>query len=197
VGHKNFQKYILSRIFFAAYLPGVGLYAIYCQDKFNFDVSQAGIFTILNVVTSGFTSYVVGILGDRMGHKSGMMVAYWFHFIAVLLAIFSQNMLWVYAIFMAIGAGQGAFMPSAMNLVYDFAEERDTKTYMALVDTMLAPFVLIYILGIGYIVQFSNYTLSLYIIGTSLLLGIAILHFFVHDPKQSAEYVFNVDGFSS
>jgi len=197
IGHKNFQKYILSRIFFAAYLPGVGLYAIYCQDKFNFDVSQAGIFTIMNVIASGFTSYVVGILGDRMGHKSGMMVAYLFHFIAVLLAVFSQNMLWVYAIFMAIGAGQGAFMPSAMNLIYDFAEERDTKIYMALVDTVLAPFVVIYILSIGYIVRVGNYTLSLYIIGTSLLLGIALLHFVVRDPKRLVEHGFNVDGFSS
>jgi MFS family permease len=106
-------------------------------------------------------------------------------------------MLWVYAVFMAIGAGQGAFMPSAMNLVYDFAEERDTKTYMALVDTMLAPFVLIYIVGIGYMVRFGNYTLSLYIIGASLFLGMAILYFVVHDPKQSSEHAFNVDGFSS
>jgi len=98
---------------------------------------------------------------------------------------------------MAIGAGQGAFMPSAMNLVYDFAKERDTKTYMALVDTMLAPFVLIFIVGIGYMVRFGNYTLSLYIIGASLFLGMAILHFVVHDPKQSSEHAFNVDGFSS
>ena len=197
VGHKNFQKYILSRILFAAHLPGLGLYAIYCQDKFNFDVSQAGIFTILNVIASGFASYFVGILGDKMGHKSGMIVAYLAHFTAVFLAIFSQNMLWVYAVFMAIGAGQGAFMPSAMNLIYDFAKERDTKTYMALVDTMLAPFVLIFIVGIGYMVRFGNYTLSLYIIGASLFLGMAILHFVVRDPKQSSEHAFNVDGFSS
>ena len=92
-GGCNFQKYILSRILFAAHLPGLGLYAIYCQDKFNFDVSQAGIFTILNVLASGLTSYVVGILGDKMGHKSGMLVAYLAHFTAVFLAIFSQNML--------------------------------------------------------------------------------------------------------
>jgi MFS family permease len=160
-------------------------------------VSEVGIFTILNVIASGFTSYFVGILGDKRGHKSGMMVAYIAHFTAVLLAIFSQNMLWVYAVFMAIGAGQGAFMPSAMNLVYDFAEERDTKTYMALVDTLLAPFVLIFIVGIGYLIRFGDYTLSLYMIGASLFLGMVILHFVVRDPKKPTEHAFNVDGFSS
>ena len=68
---------------------------------------------------------------------------------------------------------------------------------MALVDTVLAPFVVIYILSIGYIVRVGNYTLSLYIIGTSLLLGIALLHFVVRDPKRLVEHGFNVDGFSS
>jgi hypothetical protein len=65
------------------------------------------------------------------------------------------------------------------------------------VDTMLAPFVLIFIVGIGYMVRFGNYILSLYIIGASLFLGMAILYFVVHDPKQSSEHAFNVDGFSS
>ncbi len=197
VGHKNFQKYILSRIFFAAYLPGIGLYAVYCQDKFNFAVSEAGVFTILNVIASGFASYFVGKLGDKMGHKAGMMVAYSAHFTAVLLAIFAQNMLWVYAIFMAIGAGQGAFMPSAMNLVYDFAEDRDTKTYMALEDSFLAPFALIFIVGIGSLFRIGDYTTSLYILGTSLIIGMLILQFIVRDPKLPAETAFHVDGFSS
>ena len=31
--HNNFQRYILSRAFYSACLPGIGLYAIYCQDK--------------------------------------------------------------------------------------------------------------------------------------------------------------------
>ena len=57
-------------------------------------------------------------------------------------------MLWVYCVFIAVGAGQGSFMPSAMNLIYDFAGERDKKTYMALIDSFLAPFALVFILGI-------------------------------------------------
>jgi len=126
-----------------------------------------------------------------------MMLAYLGHFIAVLLAIFAQNMFWVYGIFMAIGVGQGAFMPSAMNLVYDFANERDTKIYMALVDSFLAPFVLIFIMGIGALVQDSNYATALGILGTSIILGMLILQFIVHDPKLSAETSFHVDGFST
>ena len=197
VGHKNFQKYILSRIFFAAYLPGMGLYAVYCQDKFNFAMSEAGIFTILNVIAAGAASFTAGKLGDKYGHKSSMMLAYFGHLIAVVLAIFSQNMYWVYGIFMAIGVGQGAFMPSAMNLIYDYADDRDTKTYMALVDSFLAPFVLIFILGIGAFIKNGDYSNSLYIIGTCIIIGMCILQFIVKDPKESTKEVFNSGGFSS
>ena len=196
-GHKNFQKYLFSRIFYCASLPGMGLYAIYCQDKFNFDISEVGIFTMLNVGASGTTSYLVGKMGDKWGHKSSMMVAYVSHFLAVVLAIFAQNMVWVYGIFMAIGAGQGAFMPSAMNLVYDFAEDRDTKTYMALIDSFLAPFVVVFILGIGILIGQGAYMIALSILGGSLFLGMLLLQFLVRDPQHGKESVIYIDGFSS
>jgi len=197
VGHRNFQKYILSRIFYAACLPGMSLYAVYCQDLFNFNMSEAGIFTILNVIAAACASFLAGKIGDIFGHKSGMMVAYLGHFSAVILAVFAQNMFWVYGIFIAIGIGQGAFMPSAMNLVYDFAGDRDTKTYLALVDSILAPFVLAFILGIGYLVRFGQYETALFILGTSLLIGILLLQFFVKDPNHQENHPIHLDGFSS
>ncbi|GIS53426.1 hypothetical protein Ct9H90mP29_04680 [bacterium] len=44
-----------------------------------------------------------------------------------ILAIYASNMLWVYGIFIAIGIGQGAFMPSAMNLFMIFQMEKMPK----------------------------------------------------------------------
>ena len=197
IGHKNFQKYLLSRIFFCASLPGMGLYAVYCHNKFNFDISEAGTFTVFNVIASGTTSYLVGKMGDRWGHKSGMMIAYIAHFSAVILALNAKNMYWVYAIFITIGVGQGAFFPSSMNLVYDFAGDRDTKTYMALTDSFLAPFVVLFLFGIGFLIQKNNYFLVLNILGGCLLFSIILLHFLVQDPRHSKEPPIYADGFSS
>ena len=98
-------------------------------------------------------------------------------------------MLWVYCIFIAVGAGQGTFMPSAMNLIYDFAGERDKKTYMALIDSFLAPFALIFILGIGSLVNNCEYILSLFIMGGCLFIAIIILYFFVKDPKHNTNQI--------
>lgn len=196
--HPNFHKYLFSRIFYCATLPAMGLYAIYCQNKFNFDISEVGLFTVLNVTSMGIASYLFGNIGDKYGHKISMVFAYSFHLLAVVLAINATSMFWVYGVFISIGAGQGSFMPSAMNLIYDFAGERDKKTYMALIDSFLAPFALVFIIGIGVLVNRGEYILSFYILGASLLLAIIILQFFVKDPKHNANQIISsIDRFSS
>ena len=151
----------------------------------------------MNVLAAACASFLAGKVGDTYGHKTGMMIAYIGHFTAVILAGFSQNMIWVYGIFIAIGVGQGAFMPSAMNLVYDFAGDRDTKSYLALVDSILAPFVLVFILGIGYLVRLGQYNIALLILGTSLFIGILLLIFLVKDPNHQEYHPVHLDGFSS
>ena len=187
--HPNFHKYLISRVFYCATLPAMGLYAIYCQNKFNFEISEVGIFTILNVTAMGLFSYISGNFGDRFGHKYSLVIAYALHLLAILLVLFSKNMLWVYCVFIAVGAGQGSFMPSAMNLIYDFAGKRDKKTYMAIIDSFLAPFSLIFILGIGSFVNDGEYILSLFIMGCCLFIAIIILYYFVEDPKHNKNQI--------
>ena len=182
--HKNFQKYLISRIFYSSCLPGMGLYAVYCQDKFNFELSEAGVFTVITVLCAAASSYFSGKIGDRYGHKGGMILAYFGHLIAAVIASEVWSMFGVYLIFIAIGIGQGAFMPSAMNLIYDFSSKRDAKTYMALVDSILAPFILFYIIFIGWLVKNGNYELSLKILIGNLLISIFLLVFLVDDPRK-------------
>ena len=187
--HPNFHNYLFSRIFYCASLPAMGLYAIYCQNKFQFQIDQVGIFTILNVISMGISSYLSGHIGDKYGHKVSMQLAYIFQLLAVILAIYAKNMTWVYCIFICIGCGQGYFMPSAMNLVYDFAGERDKKTYMALIDSFLAPFALLFLLIIGYLINQNSYKLSFVILGLCLSISIIIIQFFVRDPKNKYEQI--------
>ena len=180
--HKNFQKYILSRIFCCAHLPAVSLYPVYCQQKLGFDISEAGTFTMINVIASGCASYFTGKMGQRFGYKSGMVFFCLSHFLAVLLAIFSQNIVWVYAIFLCIGMANGAFMPAAMNMVYDFSGDKNNKLYMALIDSILAPFVLFFIFLTSILTEWGYLLTALSGIGVSLLIGLLILILFVKDP---------------
>ncbi len=182
--HNNFRRYLFSRIFFTANYPAISLYAIYTQEKFGFNISEVGIFTVLNVLAFGFASLAAGKLGDRKGHKTSLILAFTAHLMAVITALLARSMIGVYAIFVLIGLGQGAFMPSSMNLVYDFAGSRDNKTYMALIDTILAPFTFLAIMLVG---KFSGMVATetlFWAMGTSIFVGLFLMVTLVHDPKQ-------------
>lgn len=74
-------------------------------------------------------------------------------------------------------------MPSAMNMVYEFAESRDSKTYMALIDTFLAPFVLLMIIGASVLDPIIG-TRNLFVMsGFLIALGLLLLTFWVKEPR--------------
>lgn len=180
----NFRNYLISRIFLTANYPAISLYAIYSQNKFGFDIGEAGVFVILNVFASGIGSLFSGWLGDSYGHKISILFSFMAYLMALLIALLSKNMVHVYIVFLFLGLGLGAFMPSAMNLIYKFADGGDNKIYMALTDTVLAPFTFLAITIVGSVSELIDTDIILIVIGAFLLIGIFIMIFFVDDPSN-------------
>ena len=180
----NFRNYLISRIFLTANYPAISLYAIYSQNKFGFDIGEAGIFVILNVFASGIGSLFSGWLGDSYGHKISILFSFMAYLMALLIALLSKNMVHVYIVFLFLGLGLGAFMPSAMNLIYKFADGGDNKIYMALTDTVLAPFTFLAITIVGSVSELIDTDIILIVIGVFLIIGIFIMIFFVDDPSN-------------
>ena len=180
----NFRNYLISRMFLTANYPAISLYAVYTQNKFDFDISEAGVFVIINVIASGAGSLLSGWIGDLYGHKNSILLSFISYLMALLVALLANNMFHVYIIFLFLGLGLGAFMPSAMNLIYKFADGGDNKIYMALTDTILAPFTFLAITIVGSISEFINMEIILMGIGIFLLIGIFIMIFFVDDPSN-------------
>ncbi len=180
--HINFRRYLIARAFLTVIFPAISLYAVFMQEKFGFDISTAGIFTILNVVAFGLSSYLSGKIGDRFGHKTAIVFSFTAHLFAVLTALFTTTMFGVYTVFIFLGFGYGSFMPASMNMVYSFAGKNDSKLYMALVDTFLAPFILITIFAAAYISETFGTVQLFWVIAGMLCLGLAIMIFYVKDP---------------
>jgi MFS family permease len=112
--------------------------------------------------------------------------------LAVMVALLVNTMAGVYLVFFFIGIGMGAFMPSAMNLVYSFAGKRDGKLFMALIDTTIAPFTLLSIILAGIITQLLGAVWTFYFIGIFLFFGVLILILFVKDPANNDEHTNNI-----
>jgi MFS family permease len=182
--HRNFRFYLFSRIFITAHFPAMSLYAVYTQDLFSFDISEAGVFTILQVIAFGFGSVSAGKIGDRWGHKTAIILSFSGYLLAIIFTVFASSMYHVYAIFLCLGLGQGGFMPSAMNMVYEFAETRDSKIYMALIDTFLAPFILLMIVMASLLNPMIGTRNLFIVLGTLVFVGLLLLTFWVKEPRR-------------
>lgn len=183
--HGSFKRYLFSRAFFTFQFPAVGLYAVYCQERFNFEISEAGVFGILNVIAFGSASYISGKIGDRFGHKKAMIISMCGHLAAIVTVLLADSMTAVYGVFFFLGVGQGAFMPASMNLLYDFAGDNDSKIYMALIDTTLAPVTLFVLILSGIVIELVSSFWIFISVGIIILMGLILFIFTVDDPKNS------------
>jgi len=182
--HHNFRRYLYSRMLLIAQLPAVSLYAVHAHNTFHFAISDAGLLTATKVVAFGFGSFMGGKIGDRFGHKTAVIFSFTCHLLALTTALLAQSMVWVYSIFVFLGIASGAFMPASMSLVYSFAGVKgDNQIYMALIDTILAPFTLIAIVLSGVLGTALGVTLVFKIVGIFLIIGLLMLIFRVRDPE--------------
>lgn len=183
--HRNFKKYLLSRIFITAHFPAMSLYAVYAQQLFGFNVSKAGEFIVLQVMAYGLGSILSGKIGDKWGHKTAITLSFCGYLAAVICTILATSILFIYAAFLFFGLGHGGFMPSAMNMIYEFAETRDSKIYMTLIDTCLAPFIVLMIILASILNPILGTQNLFLVIAISIFTGLVILHFGVKEPHTS------------
>ncbi len=182
----NYRRYLFSRILLAANYPAISLYAVYAHEKLQFDVSEAGIFTAITVLLSGLSSFIMGKIGDKWGHKHALVFVFIGYLAALVTALNTKTMMNTYLIFVFLGIGQGGFLTTAMSLIFEFAgDEGDKKIYFALTDSLTAPFVVIFIILSGIFIPSHGIATVLVGLGFFILLGILSLAFFTKEPKTA------------
>ena len=181
---KNYRRYLFSRMLLAANYPAISLYAVYTYEKLHFNVSEAGIFTAISVLTSSIASFTMGKLGDKIGHKHVLVLVFIGYIGALITALFATTMAHTYLIFMFLGIGQGGFLTTSMSLIYEFAgKEGDKKIYFALTDSFIAPFALFFIILSGLLIPIYGIGKVLMGLGIFIFLGLISLTFFTAEPK--------------
>ena len=150
-----------------------------------------------------FSAIIIGalaaLLGSLLGVGGGIiMVPAFKGFLglsmkqAIATALAVQSMFWVYGIFIFLGMAQGAFFPSAMSIVFDFAGEKgDNKMIMALIDTILSPFILMAIIVGGILSETVGFIILFRILGVLMFAGLLTIIFFVREPHHESSISVN------
>lgn len=183
---RNYARFLLSRTVTVLGTMASGFYMVYGIERFGVEGATIGWLTAVLVASQALVGIFWGLIADRLGHKivlSGGTVAL---MAAALLAWVAPSQSWLTIIFILLGAGIGAELTSALNIILEFCEPADRPTYIGLTNTLLAPtFALAPLLG-GWIATWTNGYSTLFLTTAIVAaLGALMLLFWVREPRQA------------
>jgi len=187
-GDRNFFSFLLVNVFLSCGGMAVPFFAVYALDSLSLSDSQMGFFTVLILGAQTVSSLLWGYLGDRKGYKVVMGISALLTISACLIAIFSSSLYLFYIVFILTGCAFSAGMISGQNIVLEFSTPQKRPTYIALTNTLKAPFVGVSPLLGGIIADKLSFPFAFLITAIILSLGCLLLKFLVQEPRHLPPY---------
>ncbi|PNV80158.1 MAG: MFS transporter [Dictyoglomus turgidum] len=181
---RNFRNYIINRILSALSGAYASFIVVFAIKKFSIPDKVVADFTAILLVSQGISSFFLGPLGDKLGHKIILVYGRALSILSLLLLLFGNSSLFIYIVFALIGLINSSFMVGDLAITLDLSPREKKELYIGVLNLLIAPFSFISPLIAGKISDFLGYE-SLFFI--SLLIGIFNLFFLVKmvkDPRR-------------
>jgi MFS family permease len=167
---RNYQVYLITRSVISLSGMAAGFYIVFGSERFGLTGAQVGWLTAVLVGTQALLNLLLGMLGDRRGHKLVLVLGAFTAAAASLAALLASSFAGLLLVFLLLGAAIAAETVSSFNIIIEFCRPEDRPTYIGLTNTLLAPVrILAPILGGVLVAQFDYQVLF----GASLAAGVA------------------------
>ncbi len=188
---KNFFSFLISSILFGFGGMATAFFAVYAMNKLALPDSQIGVFTLLLLLGQSISSILWGYLGNKKGYKLVMELGTIATILAILLAIFSSSIYLFYGVFFIIGMAFSAYFISFLGIIMEFSAPETRPTYIALANTIRAPFVSLSPLLGGFLADKFSFPFVFALTIFILLGGILYSVFLVREPRHLPPYKFD------
>ena len=181
---KNFQRFLFSQVIVVAGGMAVGFLTVYAVQRWHLPDYQSGNFTIWMLIGQSIGNLLFGVLADRKGHKLVLELSAVCGALSVALACVAPVPEWFYVIFALYGANIAGFILSGIMIVFEFSPPEIRPTYIGLNSTIIGIVAGIAPLIGGWLASTVGY--QVLFAGTSVvgLVGFAMLHWWVEDPRD-------------
>jgi len=181
---KNFLSFLIASIFLGCGAMATSFFAVHAMNKLTLPDSQIGVFTLSLLIGQTISSILWGYLGDKKGYKLIMELGTLLTIFAILLAVFSSSIYLFYGVFFIFGWAFSASFISSMGFVLEFSTPEVRPTYIALANTVKAPFVSFSPLLGGFLADKISFPFVFILTIFILLGGILYLALLVREPRH-------------
>lgn len=184
VSDHNYRRFLISHLLASSRVMGLGFFMAHAIKRFSLGDEAMGGFVMASAGATLLVSPLLGLLGDRLGHKLNQGLTRAFYVAAALIAAVAWDWRIMYPVFALMAAGMAAGMVSEQNLIYHFAPTGKRPTYLALASTLSAPFVLGFALLGGWLAGYPglDYRVPFLLSAALNLVSLGVLIFGVKVP---------------
>ena len=190
-GDRNFLFFLVSNILFSFGGMATPFFAVYAMNKLALPDSQVGVFTLFLLLGQSISSILWGYLGNKKGYKLVLELGTIATILAILLAIFSSSVYPFYLVFFIIGTAFSAYLISFLGIVLEFSTPEIRPTYIALANTVRAPFMSLSPLLGGFLADKFSFPFVFVLTIFILLGGVLYSVFFVQEPRHLPPHEFD------
>ena len=181
---KNFNWFLVSRFLSQFATMGFSFYIVYALRRFNADNITLGFLTATLTISQMVANVGMGWFGDRIGHRSMLILGAGAATLSSLLAWFAPSLNWFFLIFIFSGFANVSIWTNGMTMATTFSGEAQRPFYIGLAQTLTAPATIIAPLLGGWVADTKGFVITF---GLSTILSVvmmAILLFLVKDPSK-------------
>ena len=185
---KNFNWFLVTRFLSQFATMGFSFYVVYALRRFNADAVILGYLTATLTITQTVANIGMGWLGDRIGHRSMLILGAAAAMLSSLLAWLASSLLWFFPIFILSGFTNVSIWTTGMTMATSFSGENERPFYIGLAQTLTAPATILAPLLGGWIADTFDFVPTFAISTILSLVMVGILVFVVKDPRKAGWY---------
>ena len=182
---KNFNWFLLSRFLSQFATMGFSFYIVYALRRFDADAIILGYLTATLTIAQTIANVGMGWFGDRMGHRSMLILGAAAATLSSLLAWFATSLSWFFPIFILSGFANVSIWTNGMTMATGFSGENERPFYVGLAQTLTAPATIIAPLLGGWVADSFGFIPTFSISTVLSVVMIGILIFIVKDPRKN------------
>jgi len=180
----NFNWFLVARTLSQFATMGFAFYIVYALRRFHMNEVTAGFLTAALTISQTVANAGMGWLGDKIGHRSMMILGSIAAALSSLLAWFAPSLAWFFPIFILSGFANVSIWMNGMTMATTFSGESDRPFYIGLAQTLTAPATIIAPLLGGWIADTRSFQLTFAISALLSIVMMAIFLFIVKDPLK-------------
>lgn len=188
LGEKNFRNYLIGRILMSLGAGAAAFYAVHFSSAESGGLTEGtviGLSALLGV-TQFLAGYPLGRLGDRAGHKVGVVLGAVAQVAAILVAYVGEGALACGLSFALVGIAWSASWVSHVNMLFETCPHDSRVAHITLSNIVLGPVLWLVPVATGWMIGHVGMRTGIGLTLIPTLLGIAWLALVVREPRDIA-----------